>query len=245
MTDLDHLLDRARRGVLLPEEADWLAERVGELADAQQRYARALDRAHVLADELDGPGSIARAGAAGLLRDVLDVRPGVWRQRPVLAAVAPSEPLDGPVAASGGESGAGDAGAATGRQAGAEAVELTAATLHPVPDGPSTVASGPQSAPDGPDGAPEGRGPDGAAGGRTAAHRIRSGQVYVACGPLDEGRRIRVIWIGSSSRDGQIRIADADTGRRPRWIKAGALHASAINPRTGQPRRSGYALEAR
>ncbi|MFE7187978.1 hypothetical protein, partial [Streptomyces erythrochromogenes] len=101
MTDLDHLLDRARRGVLPPEEADWLAERVGELVDAQQRYARALDRAHALADDLDGPGSIDRAEAAGLLRDVLDVRPGVWRQTPALAPVAPSTPLDAAVAASG------------------------------------------------------------------------------------------------------------------------------------------------
>ncbi|MFE1362589.1 hypothetical protein [Streptomyces harbinensis] len=167
--DLDHLLDRARRGVLLPEEAEVLAAEVRRLRDARQRYARALDRAHALADDLGGPGSIDRTEAAGLLRDVLDVRPGVWRQRPALAAVAPSAPLDGPVAASGGESGTGDAGAATGRQTGAEAVALTATALHPVPDAAPTATSGPQSADDGPTGDPEEQGHHGAADGRTAA----------------------------------------------------------------------------
>ncbi|QQN79751.1 hypothetical protein [Streptomyces sp. XC 2026] len=174
MTTLDHLLDRARRGVLLPEEADWLAEWVGELADAQQRYARALDRAHALADDLDGPGSIDRTEAAGLLRDVLDVRPGVWRQTPALSAVAPSVPLSAAVAASGPVAGPErHPGGSTGRQAGAEGVALTAATLRPVPDAPSTAASGPQSAVHGPDGHPGGQGSHGAADRRTAAREIR------------------------------------------------------------------------
>ena len=74
-------------------------------------------------------------------------------------------------------------------------------------------------------------------------HKIRFDQVYVACHPLDEGRRIRVVFIGEGSREGQVRVEDADTGQRPRWIKTSALHASATNPRTGQPRRTGYALE--
>lgn len=120
MSTLDHLLSRLERGVLLPEEADWLAAEVRRLRDR-------------------------------------------------LAAVAPSAPLGAAVAASHGESGAGDAGAATGRQTGAEDVALTAAALHPVPDAPSTATSGPQSAADGPIGAPEGQGRHGAADGRTAA----------------------------------------------------------------------------
>ncbi|MGW7296129.1 hypothetical protein ACWGIB_27550 [Streptomyces xiamenensis] len=169
MTDVDHLLSRLERGVLLPEEAEVLAVEVRELADARERYARALDRAHALAEELDGPGSIDRAEAAGLLREVMDARPGVWRQSPALATVPPSAPLDAPVAASGGESGAGDAGAVAGRQADAESVALTAATLHPVPDTPSTATSGPQSGVHGPDGPPEGPDSHGAVGGRTAA----------------------------------------------------------------------------
>ncbi|MFB7900274.1 hypothetical protein ACFC1B_28590 [Streptomyces xiamenensis] len=170
MTDLDHLLDRARRGVLLPEEADWLAERVGELVDAQQRYARALDRTHALADDLDGPGSIDRAEAAGLLRDVLDVRPGVWRQTPALAPVAPSTPLSAAVAAS--DPAAGPErhpGGSTGRQTGTGGVALAATAPRAASAPPSTATSGPQSAVQGSDGDLEHRDFHGAAGGRTAA----------------------------------------------------------------------------
>ncbi|MFB7899888.1 hypothetical protein ACFC1B_26570 [Streptomyces xiamenensis] len=170
MTDLDHLLDRARRGVLLPEEADWLAERVGELVDAQQRYARALDRAHALADNLDGPGSIDRTEAAGLLRDVLDVQPGVWRQTHALAAVAPPAPLSGPVAASGPLAGPErHPWGSTGRQTGAEGVALAAEALRAALDTPSTATSGPQGGVHGPDGPPEGQGSHGPVDGRTAA----------------------------------------------------------------------------
>ncbi|MGW6695597.1 hypothetical protein ACWF62_17655 [Rhodococcus sp. NPDC054953] len=146
MTDLDHLLDRARRGVLLPEEADWLAERVRELADARQRYGRALDRAHALADDLDGPGSIDRTEAAGLLRDVLDVRPGVWRQTPALAAVAPSAPLSGPVATSGPLAGPErHPGGSTARQAGAEGREMRMAVeaAPPLSAAPGAVRPSP------------------------------------------------------------------------------------------------------
>ncbi|MBH1939253.1 hypothetical protein I5Q34_34200 [Streptomyces sp. AV19] len=68
---------------------------------------------------------------------------------------------------------------------------------------------------------------------------IRVGQVYVACHPLDEGRRIRITEYEGYS---DARVVDADTGKRPRWILTAQLHASATT-RQGKPRRSGYALE--
>ncbi|MFE1361349.1 hypothetical protein [Streptomyces harbinensis] len=142
--DLDHLLSRLERGVLLPEEAEVLAAEVRRLRDerdeavrSRDRVARGWVRAHLTCQGCDCP--------------------------------APPAPLDAAVAASRGGSGAGDAGAVATRQAGAEGVALTAAALHPVPDAPSTATSGPQGADDGRIGAPEGQGCHGAADGRTAA----------------------------------------------------------------------------
>ncbi|MBH1939143.1 hypothetical protein I5Q34_33625 [Streptomyces sp. AV19] len=68
---------------------------------------------------------------------------------------------------------------------------------------------------------------------------IRVGQVYVACHPLDEGRRIRITEYKGYS---DARVVDADTGKRPRRILTHQLHAIATT-RQGKPRRSGYALE--
>lgn len=169
MTDLDHLLSRLERGVLLPEEVDTLAWWVRDIAAERERYGRAVEHATALASELDAPGSIDRRRVAWALRHAADTGAGAWTLADVLAAVAPSAPLDAAVAASGGGSGAGDAGAVAGRQAGAQGVELTAASLHPVPDAPSTATSGPQSGVHGPDEPPEGQGRHGAADGRTAA----------------------------------------------------------------------------
>lgn len=69
---------------------------------------------------------------------------------------------------------------------------------------------------------------------------IQPGQVYVACHPLDKGRRIRI----TNYLPGHVGavVVDADTGKRPRWLSLRALHATATT-RTGQPRRTGYALE--
>ncbi|GGP55717.1 hypothetical protein [Streptomyces abikoensis] len=68
---------------------------------------------------------------------------------------------------------------------------------------------------------------------------LRADQIYVACNPRDEGRRIRIksYTLGHS----HAHVVDANTGKRPRWIAATQLHASstALN---GRPRRSGYAL---
>ncbi|WP_406200126.1 hypothetical protein OH807_18630 [Kitasatospora sp. NBC_01560] len=69
---------------------------------------------------------------------------------------------------------------------------------------------------------------------------ILPGQTYVACHPLDEGRRIRI----ESHIPGHAtaHIVDADTGKRPRWIRTSVLHPTSTT-RTGRPRRTGYALE--
>lgn len=216
MTDLDHLLDRARHGVLLPAEGEVLADQVQRLRDARPVSVT--------------PAMVRAAGEA--LEDECLTRRGhdlgtIHRDDIARAA------LEAALAA----------GAVAGRQAGAQCVPLAASTLQTVPTTPPTAPSGPQGASRGPDGDREGDGPRRASGGRTATQgHIRIGQVYVACHPLDEGRRIRVVFIGAASREGQIRVEDADTGQRPRWIKAATLHASGRS-RTGRPRRSGYALE--
>lgn len=71
-------------------------------------------------------------------------------------------------------------------------------------------------------------------------HEIRPGQVYVACHPLDEGRRIRVLKVAGD----RITVETLGGGpRRYREMGAAHLHASATSPRTGRPRRTGYALE--
>jgi hypothetical protein len=69
---------------------------------------------------------------------------------------------------------------------------------------------------------------------------IRPGQVYRACDPRDEGRRIRIV----SYQPGSTRahVVDAVTGKRPRQIYVTSLH-TAPTTATGQPRRTGYALE--
>lgn len=69
---------------------------------------------------------------------------------------------------------------------------------------------------------------------------ILPGQTDVACHPMDEGRRIRI----KSYTPGHAaaHIVDADTGKRPRWIRVSVLHPTSTT-RTGHPRRSGYALE--
>ena len=82
------------------------------------------------------------------------------------------------------------------------------------------------------------------------SHQIRPGQVYVACHPLDEGRRIVVVTAPVTTPGlagfGKVDVETIDgRGRRSRRraMDITQLHASATNPRTGQPRRTGYALE--
>ncbi|WP_181811064.1 hypothetical protein [Streptomyces ipomoeae] len=72
------------------------------------------------------------------------------------------------------------------------------------------------------------------------ADQIQSGQVYVACDPREEGRRIRITAYtpGHTHAD----IVDADSGRRPRPIQVRSLHQSAT-VRGGASRRTGYVLE--
>jgi hypothetical protein len=70
---------------------------------------------------------------------------------------------------------------------------------------------------------------------------ISENQVYVACNPLDEGRRIRIV----SYRPGAQRahVVDAVTGKRYRQITTASLHQSATT-RDGAARRTGYVLAA-
>ncbi|MGW8846578.1 hypothetical protein ACWGNE_02245 [Streptomyces xiamenensis] len=166
MTTLDHLLSRARRGVLLPEEGEVLAAEVRRLrADRPVAVTPAMVRAagEALEDECltrrgHDLGTIHRDDIA---RAALEA---------ALAAVAPPAPLDGPVAASDPDAGPErHPGGSTARQTGAGGVALAATTLHPVLDTASTATSGPQSGVHGPDGPPEGQGSHGAADGRTAA----------------------------------------------------------------------------
>lgn len=74
-------------------------------------------------------------------------------------------------------------------------------------------------------------------------HEIRPGQVYVACDPRDEGRRIRVEEVSESGQRARVvTLTDAGpTRRRDMWTRD--LHASATT-RTGRPRITGYALES-
>jgi hypothetical protein len=69
---------------------------------------------------------------------------------------------------------------------------------------------------------------------------IRPGQVYRACDPRDEGRRIRIV----SYQPGSTRahVVDAVTGKRPRQIYVDSLH-TAPTTHTGAPRLTGYVLE--
>ncbi|MFI9465713.1 hypothetical protein [Streptomyces xiamenensis] len=174
MTDLDHLLSRLERGVLPPEEVDSLAWWVRDIAAERERYGRAVEQATALASELDAPGSIDRRRVAWALRHAVGTGAGAWSLADVLAAVAPSAPLGGPVAASGPLAGPErHPGGPTGRQAGAEDRALTAATFHPVPDTPSTATSGPQSDVRGADGDRQAEGTERAAGGRTADPEVR------------------------------------------------------------------------
>lgn len=69
---------------------------------------------------------------------------------------------------------------------------------------------------------------------------IQPGQVCVACHPLDEGRRIRII--AYTPGHAHVRVEDADSRKRPRRILARSLHQSAT-VRDDVPRRTGYALE--
>lgn len=63
------------------------------------------------------------------------------------------------------------------------------------------------------------------------------GQVYRSCDPRG-GPTVRIIQIHPNSAT----VVDAVTGKRPRDILLDTLHGSATT-RTGQPRRTGYALE--
>ena len=71
-------------------------------------------------------------------------------------------------------------------------------------------------------------------------HPIRAGQVYRACDPRDNGRRIRILSYSPGADRAQI--VDAVTGKRQRQIYVDYLHDSPTT-RDGQPRRTGYALE--
>lgn len=80
---------------------------------------------------------------------------------------------------------------------------------------------------------------------------IQPGQTYRAVSPTPsdpEGRhiRIKVVWVPASFWEGKVNVvtvlADGREIRR-RAIEASQLHASATT-RDGQPRRTGYVLEA-
>lgn len=68
---------------------------------------------------------------------------------------------------------------------------------------------------------------------------ITTGQVYEACHPLDEKRRIRILRYTPGDHSAQV--VDAVTGKRQRGIFVRSLHDSATT-RDGRPRRTGYAL---
>ncbi|MCX5197199.1 hypothetical protein OOK31_25430 [Streptomyces sp. NBC_00249] len=70
---------------------------------------------------------------------------------------------------------------------------------------------------------------------------IQPGQIYRAATPLDGGRRI-LIASRPASHD-YVWVCDAVTRLRPRTISLRSLHASPTT-RDGQPRRTGYILEA-
>lgn len=66
---------------------------------------------------------------------------------------------------------------------------------------------------------------------------IEAGQTYRSCDPRG-GPSIRIVEIHPNSAT----VVDAVTGKRPRSILLAALHDTATT-KTGQPRRTGYALE--
>ncbi len=70
-------------------------------------------------------------------------------------------------------------------------------------------------------------------------HRIEPGQIYRSCDPRG-GPRIRITAYlpGWNRAD----VVDATTGKYPRRIIVRNLHATATT-QSGQPRRTGYALE--
>jgi hypothetical protein len=68
---------------------------------------------------------------------------------------------------------------------------------------------------------------------------IQPGQTYRSLDPRG-GPRIRVEALAPGGS--RAWVVDARTGKRPRWVLAAALHASPTT-KTGQPRRTGYALE--
>ncbi|MFF4369661.1 hypothetical protein [Streptomyces sp. NPDC001594] len=70
---------------------------------------------------------------------------------------------------------------------------------------------------------------------------IKPGQTYRAANPLDEGRRIFIEAYQPGAEDAYV--VDANTGKRFRRIRVSQLHTKPVT-RTGQPRRSGYVLEA-
>ena len=68
---------------------------------------------------------------------------------------------------------------------------------------------------------------------------IQPGQIYRHCDPRESIRiRITAYTPGANRAD----VVDAVTGKRPRQILVTHLHDSATT-KTGQPRRTGYALE--
>lgn len=69
---------------------------------------------------------------------------------------------------------------------------------------------------------------------------VQPGQTYRAANPLDEGRRIL---IASNPLSDFVWVCDAATRARPRAVSLRNLHSSPLT-RTGQPRRTGYILEA-
>jgi len=69
---------------------------------------------------------------------------------------------------------------------------------------------------------------------------VEKNQMYRACNPLDEGRTLRVLGVAEVA-SGFAWVASVDGPPRERWINIKQLHASAMT-RSGQPRRSGYAL---
>lgn len=68
---------------------------------------------------------------------------------------------------------------------------------------------------------------------------IQPGQIYRHCDPR-ESIRIRIT--AYTPGDARAHVVDAVTGKRPRPILVTHLHDSATT-KTGQPRRTGYALE--
>jgi hypothetical protein len=66
---------------------------------------------------------------------------------------------------------------------------------------------------------------------------IEPGQVYRSCDPRG-GPLVRVVTVNPNS----VNVVDAQDGKRPRRILLAYLHDSPTT-KTGQPRRTGYALE--